>query len=552
MKKDNLLIKLLTIIIFMFSMILYEVGICKINNINFCRISLYLVFIIILYKNIDKFIPNVTKGIKWKKIIFIIFVISVIFLLTYSILKWNSIYKIVLVMIFALMGTLVITYISEDYIKNVIVIISTIGMLFSITTSFHHCLDEKKHSMSAINMAFGNISYSKNPLNEPAFNNIMFSCDINSYAKFFKEKYIPNLTNDWGNSKENEYYYICSSPADYNFILYIPSAIGIRLATILGGSIADVYIVGRIFNLIAYGIIVTIILKILPYKKKIFFIIYMLPIALLLSATYSIDGICIGIIGLFIAYCLKINENCEKIKLKQICILVLLFGLCLLAKNLAYFAVIFFILTLPIKKILKNNKKIVPILSFIIIGLILILTVLLINKANNMVINGKADVRGGETDGKGQIKFLLENPMNIVNVLFSHIMESLLNYDWYMQLNQTEFFGKYYKQIFFIELIFLIYVAITDSDRETTIRVKIVSILTFFAVFFSTSLMLYLNFTPIGMIGIKGYQTRYILPVLPIMLMIVSKNRKQCNNMLICTVLLMIIFMDLVGTICKI
>lgn len=67
MKKDNLLIKLLTIIFFMFSMILYEVGICKINNINFCRISLYLLFIILLYKNIDKFIPNVTKGIKWKK-----------------------------------------------------------------------------------------------------------------------------------------------------------------------------------------------------------------------------------------------------------------------------------------------------------------------------------------------------------------------------------------------------------------------------------------------------------------------------------------------------
>lgn len=122
----------------------------------------------------------------------------------------------------------------------------------------------------------------------------------------------------------------------------------------------------------------------------------------------------------------------------------------------------------------------------------------------------------------------------------------------YMQLNQTEFFGKYYKQIFFIELIFLIYVAITDSDREITIRVKIVSIVTFFVVFFSTSLMLYLNFTPVGMIGIKGYQTRYILPVLPIMLMLVSKNKKQYNNTLICIGLLMIIFMDLVGTICKI
>lgn len=134
-------------------------------------------------------------------------------------------------------------------------------------------------------------------------------------------------------------------------------------AKLLGGSIADVYIVGRLFNLIAYALIIILILKILPYKHKIFFIIYMLPFSLLLAASYSVDGICIGFLGLFIAYCLKLSEGDYKdIKLKQILILMLLFGLCLLAKNLAYCAIILLIFILPICKILKNNKKVYQLL----------------------------------------------------------------------------------------------------------------------------------------------------------------------------------------------
>ena len=42
--------------------------------------------------------------------------------------------------------------------------------------------------------------------------------------------------------------------------------------------------------------------------------------------------------------------------MKQILTLMVLFALCLLAKNLAYCAIILFIFVLPIFKILKNNK----------------------------------------------------------------------------------------------------------------------------------------------------------------------------------------------------
>ena len=120
--------------------------------------------------------------------------------------------------------------------------------------------------------------------------------------------------------------------------------------------------------------------------------------------------------------------------------------------------------------------------------------------------------------------------MNIIKIGFEHIINTLLNYDWYANLNQYEFFGKYYKQIFFLEMIFLIYVSITDNTSRVSKRVIIVSILTFLAVFGTTSMMLYLQFSPVGQIGISGYQARYILPILPIALMTLNKKSNAKNN----------------------
>ena len=79
-------------------------------------------------------------------------------------------------------------------------------------------------------------------------------------------------------------------------------------------------------------------------------------------------------------------------------------------------------------------------------------------------------------------------------------------------------------------MIFLIYVSITDNTSRVSKRVIIVSILTFLAVFGTTSMMLYLQFSPVGQIGISGYQARYILPILPIALMTLNKKSNAKNN----------------------
>ena len=533
-------IKILTIITFFISMLIYELGICNGHEIknfiengvwayNFSlpRLVLYTVFFVLLLKFIDRFLKDAieTLKLKSKKILIGIYIPIAIITIFYVLIKWISIYKALTLTITLLMGLIFIIYVSSNYIKNIIVTTFTLGIIFTFSTDFHHAIDEKKHMMSAVNIANGNFNYAENPLNEPAYNNMIFNCDIDSFIQFYSKKYEVNLTEEWNRNEETEIYYICSSPAEYNFILYIPSASGIFFSKMLGGSIADAYIIGRLFNLIAYSLLLMLIIKLLPYKKKIFYIVFMLPFTILISASFSIDGICIGILGLFIAYCLNLSEReYNTIKLKQILTVFALFGLCLLAKNFAYFSIIMFVFTLPVIKILKNNKKSLPILLSIVLICAVIAGMLLFNKFSTTASAG-GDPRGGTTSVIGQINFLMSSPNNILKVGFEHVTNSLLNYNWYTYLNHGTFFGKYSSQIFLMEFIFIIYVCLTDNDRKLSKRINIVSILTFLAVFITTSFMLYLTFTPVGQINISGYQPRYITPIIPVLLMLLNVKR---------------------------
>ena len=524
--------KIFAIVSYAICTLIYELGICNYNtteyNFSMCRIVLYLLMFILLIKYINKFSVDALESLKLKskKIIIGIYIPIMILLIIYVALKWISIYKILTLVIALIMGLVCIVYLSADSIKNVIILTFTLGIVFTFATDFQHAIDEKEHIMTAANISEGNLDYEDNPLNIQTFNNIIFNCDMDSFAQFYSKKYDADPTTDWKLEEITEFYYICSAPIGYNPILYLPSAMGITFAKVLRGSIADAYITGRLFNLITYAIIVIAILKILPYKKKIFYHIYMIPFVLLLSASYSIDGICIGILGLFIAYCLNLSEkDYKEIKLKQILILAFLFLLCLIVKNLSYCAIITFILVLPIFKILKNNKKNMPILIVLMIIAIIMGLIVALNKVNSIITSG-GDPRLGDTSAIGQLQYLINSPMNIIKVCLQNCMNTILNFEWYTYLNNYKFFGTYFKQIFFWQMLFILYVCLTNNKEKINKRISIVSILTFLSVLGTTGIMSYLCFTPVGQIDIVGFQPRYLLPIFPIVLMLLGNMIK--------------------------
>lgn len=538
------ILSFLTFAIYIITMLIFEIGYCNASNMvnivnrNFheitydfslCRLIMYIVILILVGIFRKKFVNDVIETLeknKYKKIFtYLYLILGALIIITASIIvaKFPLLSRgISIGMMAVLMGAIAAIYISNNILKNVIIITLNLGIIFSISTNFNHAIDEKKHFMTAFNIAFGNFDYAENPITDSGIEQLPQISKFSTINPFLEKKYEPNITNEV--NKEDT----PSTPAEYNCIGYLPAGLGIFIGKTLGGSIIDIYIMGRIFNLLFYTFLITIALKLIPYKKNIFAVIFLMPMALVLSATYSIDGYCIGTVAIFIAYCLKLKHEKETINLKEFCILVGLFLVMLTAKSMAYVLVGCIALILPIKATLKKNKKYLPIIIIASIIAVIILAIGVITVKNTHI---KEDTRAsGDISVSGQINSILHNPVLDIKVVANHIKNTFLNMNWYKMLHDDKFFTENCQVVLIPLMLFMLYVAITEDDYNFKISNKVVMILTFLFVYGMTSLVLYLSFSPVGSLNIGGYQTRYIIPILPLLLFCLSSNNIIVKN----------------------
>lgn len=537
-------INILTFAIYIIAMLVFELCYCNSSNMpmivtanfekityNFslCRLIMYVVIIscigIFRKKFIEESIETFKKN-KYKKIFTYIYLMvgSLTMLIACAIIiKFPLLSRGMSIgMIAVLMGAIVMIYISNNVLKNVILIAINLGMVYSISTNFNHAIDEKKHFMTAFNIAFGNFDYVDNPITDPNIEQLPQLSKFSTVDPFLEKKYEPNITHEVNKAD------IPSTPAEYNCLGYIIAALGIFIGKTLGGSIIDIYIMGRLFNLIFYTFLITIALKLIPYKKNIFAVIFLMPMALVLAATYSIDGYCIGTVAIFIAYCLKLKHEKETINLKEFCILVGLFLVMLTAKSMAYILVGCIALMLPIKATLKKNKKYLPIITIVSIISVIVLILGVIAVKNTHI---KEDTRAsGDISVSGQINSILHNPILDIKVAANHIKNTFLNMNWYKMLHDDKFFTENCQVVLIPLMLFILYVALTEDDYNFKISNKVIMILTFLFVYGMTSLVLYLSFSPVGSLNIGGYQTRYIIPILPLLLFCLSSNNIIVKN----------------------
>ena len=538
-------ITIYTIISLILSMLVFEIGYCNSQiittdgaeyNFSLCRIIIYITIIAIYIIFHKKFVETAlqTTENKLKRVLIyfaiIIGIIAACILLIYSTYieaKYIRVGAIASILCF--LSTLFVIYISNDVGKNAIITACTFGIIFTFTTDFNHAIDEKKHFMSALNVSFLNFDYLENPITDKEIEKIPHLSKYTIIDEFLKNNYEPNVTNEV--NKEDT----PSTPANYSVITYIFPAIGIAIARVLNGSIIDMYILGRIMNLVLYTILVYIALKILPFKKNIFYVIAFMPYMLLLASSYSIDGVCLGTIYIFTAYCFKLFKECETISLKQSLILLALFLIMLIGKGIGYMLLAVLVFILPLSKTIKNNKKYLP--QIITAGIILvIIATAFIIYLKNTKINSDGDNRGeGTINAVEQLDMVLTHPIYDVKIALEHIRETFFNFSWFAQLHLGEFFGgeEYSANVFIALMLFVLYVALTEDDFNFKAKQKIILLASFFLVYAMTSAILYLTFTAVGKLHIAGYQTRYLFPILPILLSCLSGDylkTSSCKN----------------------
>lgn len=98
--------------------------------------------------------------------------------------------------------------------------------------------------------------------------------------------------------------------ADVFPLTYLPMAAGIFLARLLGFNYITLVYAGRLFNLLAYTAVFAFAIKITPPSaKKIFFAIGLLPMALHLASSCSYDAYVVAVAAFYVAYCLQLYHS---------------------------------------------------------------------------------------------------------------------------------------------------------------------------------------------------------------------------------------------------
>ena len=145
-------------------------------------------------------------------------------------------------------------------------------------------------------------------------------------------------------------------------------------------------------------------------------------------------------------------------------------------------------------------------------------------KNKNVTSNG--DNRGEVgINGVEQLNLLITNPVHDLKLAIYHIKTTLLSFDWYANLYPSVFFTENSSYISFIMMFFILYIAITEDDYNFKLKDKSILILTFSLIYGMTSVILYLAFTPVGALYVAGYQTRYIFPIIPLLLSCISSSK---------------------------
>lgn len=536
--------QIITLLILCMIMGIYELLFCNYLFItgestyafSFYRMVMY-VAVIILFLKFSKHILEY-KGEIQKAEKYILYVSILLLLATFF---FTFVGKITLltdiIIIIAILLILLLAFsLTGNYIKNFILIALAMGFILSMIMPINNQLDEKRHFLSAYNLSYANINFNKPIINE-GVQSIPQRLNFEKFNTYFHKNYEPTFLEEYVIED------ISNIPAAYNPIQYLPSAIGIYIARLLGGSIADIYYAGRFFNLIGYIVLVAFTLKVLPYKRKSFYVIFLMPMLLALASVYSVDSIMVGVISLWIAYCLKLYEQKEKITGKQLFILLGIFTLIGTLKSMSYLPIALFIFIIPIRKILKENKKyLVPIILLGIVSVTINIGITLYLQSDQL-----SDPRVENTNAMQQIEYIKEEPIEYIKILGKHIKTTLTEFSALSYLNGPMFFGNDFDNIFLILLLFLFYTGITDDSKNLSKKTKWIAIITFFIVLSITSTLLYISYTPLQGKTIQGYQLRYIFPIISLIVICLSsekiKNQKSEKKDCLFTTCFMVCFL---------
>ena len=323
---------------------------------------------------------------------------------------------------------------------------------------------------------------------------------------------------------------------------YVPSALGIVLGRGLNMSYIGVLNMGRLFNLIMYISLIYWSIKRVKYGKVLIATIGLIPTTIFLASNYSYDPWLTGFVILGYAYFFGTLQENTQLKNRDIVVMIGSIGVGCLPKAI-YFPLLFPLFFMPKGRFRDDRQKRSYYLATIGMILFLIATFLLPILIGGI---GVGDVRGGaDVNATEQIKFILNNPMAYIKILFSFGADyiSINNAESMLQAYAYSGNGRFYGLVSMM----LAVIAFLDKgqDEKEYRLIKVAGILSCSITILLSITALYISFTAVGAGTVAGMQARYIIPtIFPALycLGVGGTRHKIEQNTFVCLPMLIIAF----------
>ena len=377
-----------------------------------------------------------------------------------------------------------------DKPQIIFVIISLfIGSLLVFIVPPEEIPDENRHVFRACETAAG-IFYNKKPAEETKYEQAI--------SPVLLTKKLP---------------YKFHNASGYSSIMYLGSALGVKLGYHLTHNAKIMFYSGRLFNLFLYTLLIFLAIRITPVFKYPFMFCALLPTMMVQAMSFNADSFNNGFAFLFFAFIFKLIFDKKEMTKKDLTILSVFSIIGALCKGVIYPLGLFFFLPKPSTNLRFKNKY------FYIISLI-IFTLLICYWYDSI---NYAPIRENITLPDKYILF--KNPLNVVlRIIITTIVKfkffifhNVAIVGWYLEKLYLPLWSYYTTILCFLSMFFVL-------PEKINFKIKCTAFIIFIIAYSGVLYRLLITYTGNNSLLIEGLQGRYFLPMLPLLFIVFSNH----------------------------
>ncbi|MFN8016237.1 MAG: DUF2142 domain-containing protein [Acidimicrobiia bacterium] len=318
-------------------------------------------------------------------------------------------------------------------------------------------------------------------------------------------------------------------------IAYLPSAVFIKIGTLIGFGPLSIFYLARIGGLLAWAIITYYAIKIIPGQKWALVIANFIPMLLFQAGMVTADSLTFALLSLFVAEIIHLRVKEDPVSRNDWIRLIIIIAIMSISKRLMFFFSPLIFLVRPYKKVAITRfvQALVTVLS---IPFSMGWAQLMRSELGSKILVG------GDANPTAQINFLKGSPIAVARVTFNTYFSTTS--DWIIHSIFGVFGSMDTPLPIWIVIIssFITLIAITRQDpiikntieQKENIKLKRWEKLLVFSIcasyFMAVNLALYVYYTPPKFATYYGVQGRYFLPILITLILFFVGTKYEGKN----------------------